>query len=499
MLTQDDVIYFVVTDRFCDGDPGNNRDVDLTNPRAYHGGDFAGIVKKIPYLKNLGITTLWITPVYRNIPPLKNGHCGYHGYWPLDFDSVDPHLYTPKPGVPEGSRIYLKELADELHANGIKLILDMVVNHTGYAHPGLRDDPSTPFRTTWFNAEYLVSDEEGRMWGLPDIDQDNPEVIDYFIRSILDWIAETGIDCVRMDTVKHVEKAFWYAYKTYVKGKYPEVSLLGEVLESDIDRLSEYQRHFAFDSLFDFPLQFAMHDIFVSDLGFTRVAQPRLSPQEFPGLLDRDSHYTNHNRLVTLLDNHDLPKRFVTEIMDRHSGDRDLSVKILRLALTFLLTTRGIPQIYYGTEIALEGRSDPDNRRDMPWEVFGDGLEPLPAHTVEAGTFEYLKGLIAFRKAHDAVKYGSLNTLYSDNFIYVYLREFRDDLVIVALNNGYEAMPEPLSVHVGHNMRLSPSVRGALMNARLKNALPGGEDIVVTDGVLNILLGGKEGVVLSIE
>jgi alpha-amylase len=116
MLTQDDIIYFVVTDRFANGDHDNDADVDPSNPHGYHGGDFMGIVERIPYLQNLGVTALWITPVFEQIHLPEYGKWGYHGYWPLDFEKVDPHLYRPKPGIPTGSKRYLKDLVDQLHA-----------------------------------------------------------------------------------------------------------------------------------------------------------------------------------------------------------------------------------------------------------------------------------------------------------------------------------------------------------------------------------------------
>src|SRR4030043_816839 len=434
MLTQGDIVYFVLTDRFCDGDPDNNIDVDKGNPFAYHGGDFQGIIKRIPYLKNLGITALWISPVYINTHMPEKGMWGYHGYWPLDFERVDPHLYTKQDGIPKGNKQYVKQLVDILHDNGIKVILDMVVNHTGYNHPGLTGSSDTTIKPHWYNPAYIQSVEEGRIQGLPDIDQDNMEVVDYFINQTIEWIEQTGIDCIRMDTAKHVGRAFWYHFKTYVKGKYHNVSLLGEVLEWDIDRISEFQKHYAFDFLFDFPLQQAMIDVFIHDNSLLTFVCPHLSAHETHGILDKDTHYTNHNRLVTLFDNHDLPKRFISHIVDRYSLDRDYVARVYKLALTFLMTTRGVPQVFYGNEIALEGYADPDNRRDMPWEIFDENLEPKAEYPLQKDVFQHTKKLIRIRKENDALSYGSLTTLYIDTFIYAYLREFRDNIIVVVIN-----------------------------------------------------------------
>ena len=152
-LTQQDIIYFILTDRFYgkpNPKPDLRKDTDKNNPGFFHGGNIDGIIEKIPYLKKLGITVLWITPVYlqMNLP----GNKGYHGYWALDFNQVDPHFYVDNGKHPAGSKLYVKDLADALHAEGIKLMLDMVVNHTGYDHPGLTgSNPNpTPIRSKWF-------------------------------------------------------------------------------------------------------------------------------------------------------------------------------------------------------------------------------------------------------------------------------------------------------------------------------------------------------------
>ena len=491
MLSQNDIIYFILTDRFYDGDAGNNTDVDLNNPCAYHGGDFSGIIKKIPYLRDLGITALWITPVYENTNLPQKNCWGYHGYWPKDFEKIDAHLYTPIAGIPEGSKQYLKMLADALHENGIKLILDMVVNHVGYNHPVFRQEKGTRIKETWFNKPGLLTDEEVFLAGLPDLDQHNMEVADYFINITLDWIEETGIDCIRMDTVKNVEHIFWYYFKTYVKGKYPDVSLLGEVLVTDIDQLSQFQQHFAFDSLFDFPLQKAMTEIFIGDSSFNILARPGLYDDEIPGILNKDNVYTNHNRLVTLLDNHDLPMRFISGILSRYGNDRRTALAVYKMSLTFMMTTRGIPQIFYGNEIGMEGLSDPDNRRDMPWSIFGADQTPMEKYGFEREIYLHMKSLIAFRKGNQALCWGSLVTLYADQYIYAYLREFRGNVVIVAMNNGHDPMGEPLTIDIGDNNNIPQRVKDIIESKSLPDFLGASGSISVNNARFAVKLGGK--------
>lgn len=497
MITQDDLIYFVVTDRFRDGDSNNNTGVDRQNPRKFHGGDFAGLEEKIPYFKKLGITALWITPVYLNITDFFDS-AGYHGYWAIDFERVDPHLYTADPALAEHSRAYLKKLVDTMHGAGIKVILDMVVNHTGYHSPDYDAWPHKRFESHHFNrGEGTV---EGELSGLPDLDHDQPDVADYFVQNILDWIEDTGIDAIRMDTVKHVEDAFWYLFKSQVKTRHPHITLIGEVLDWHPDTIARYQQQHDFDTLFDFPLCGTLKGCLVWDQPMTNLARPRLHPDEPKGRLDQDKVYTNANRLVTLLDNHDLDRRIYTEILDRVGHwDRDLAVRILQLCLTVLLTTRGIPQIYYGTEIGLEGGRDPDNRRDMPWDIFTASHRPAAAHKEARALFDHFCALARIRKENPAIRYGYLLTLYVDRFIYVYLREFRGNLVLVALNNGRGPMQWPLPIELVGNGNIPSRIKAMLTEGFVLTALIGSEsNLQVNGGKVEIQLKGKTAAVYGL-
>ncbi|HSI20699.1 MAG TPA: alpha-amylase family glycosyl hydrolase [Verrucomicrobiae bacterium] len=493
MLTQDDIIYFIVTDRFANGDHENDFDVDTNSWDEYHGGDFAGIEDRIPYLQSLGVTALWITPVYQQIFPdahHRDFHgAPYHGYWPYNFEKVDPHLYSPKPGIEEGSKRYLKDLVDQLHAAGIKVILDMVVNHTGYDHPATTNAEWGAIKPHWFNTprgEQEVGDIGSWLNSLPDLKQDEPEVADYFTRVIADWIEETGVDCIRMDTAKHVESLFWQYYKTTVTSKFPTTTLLGEVLEYDIDKISAYQQHFAFNSLFDFPLQNAIQRIFINGESLQQISSPFSGlNQQGSGILNQDTHYTNHNVLVTLLDNHDLGARFFTRALDKSQGDREWALYTLKLALTFLLTTRGIPQIYYGTELALEGGDYHYNRPDMPWHLLKDGLSP-EKDTEAASAHGLVKHLIKLRKESEALRYGEQITLYVGDRQYVYLRKYRDDWAIVVLNLDENDMQFPLTIDIANNPQLPPQLRAMMMAQQYRDALGVFPDGTITDGALHL-------------
>ncbi|MBZ4665961.1 alpha-amylase family glycosyl hydrolase [Mahella sp.] len=215
------VIYFIMTDRFYNGDTTNDMDANPSDPKAYHGGDLQGIIDKLDYIKDLGATAIWITPV------VDNEEGGYHGYWAYDFERVDEHL---------GDTAKLKELTDKAHDKDIKVILDMVFNHTGYNSPWLSD----PAKSDWFNEKMDIVNynnqeevEKGWLSGLPDLNQSNPDVEKYLIDMAMSWIDETGIDGFRLDTVRHVPKEFWTKLSQTIKQKYPDFFLLGEVWVND--------------------------------------------------------------------------------------------------------------------------------------------------------------------------------------------------------------------------------------------------------------------------
>lgn len=507
-INQNDIIYFILTDRFYGVENTNVTDINKAKNTTYHGGNFDGIVEKIPYLKKLGITALWITPVYLQVPPVDEPgkeeklNYSYHGYWPLDFNQVDPHLYADSKKHPEGSKIYLKELVDKLHENGIKLILDMVVNHTGYDHPGTfgSEKNPTPIRPAWFNKKGLSSNDDaikGELSSLPDMDLDNPDVVYYHINTILSWIEETGVDAIRMDTVRHVEKAFWNYYKTMVKGKYTDVSLIGEVLVFDTKSISEYQKHFAFDSLFDFPLQKAICDTFIYDGSLVELVSPYNSGY---GILESDNVYTNQNKLVTLLDNHDLSARFASWANMKYGNNfkTPASVNTIKLALSFLFTVRGIPQIYYGTEIGMEGLYDPDNRKDFEWEKFDQNYNVKDEFVFEKEIFEHTCKLIKIKKENEALYCGNLICIYVDTFVIVYLRYFKENIVVVVINNGNMDMPNPIEIRLNDNNSLPAIIKEKISNENF-SCLISDKKVKANNGMISVQLKGKDCVVLKNE
>lgn len=446
-----DVIYLVMPDRFADGDPANNDPAkskglyDRANPRAYHGGDLEGIRRKLPYLKQLGVTAVWYTPVFDNTDvadsasfrPGERFHTAYHGYHARDFYGVEERF---------GDMAALRRLTDEAHALGIKVIMDQVENHAGPFHPWV-DDPPTP---TWLNgtkanhlpnnwqvwtladpyANPAVRDSTLKGWFagiLPDLNQDDPELARYLIQNTLWWIGVTGVDGIRQDTWPYAPRTFWAQWMAAIKREFPTVRVVGEMWDGDPALLAFFEGgrtgwdgvDDAVDHLFDFPLAFPTRRAFASGGPVREVAM----------MLARDRLYQRPQDLVTFLSNHDVA-RFMSE--------PDATIEGLLLGFTFQLTARGIPMIYYGDEIALRGGNDPDNRRDFPGGFPGD---PKDAFT-EAGrtpeqqrVFAHVQTLLRLRAERAELRSGPTEHLLVDPQLFAYRR----GRTVVVLNNGTTA------------------------------------------------------------
>ena len=488
-VTQDDIIYFVMTDRFF----GRlKRTVDASDT-SIHGGTLDGIIEKLDYLIELGVTTIWVTPVYENID--RHGTTEpYHYYWPRRFDSIDRRLLDGTQLPASTDMATFGTFVDQCEAKGMKVVLDMVVNHAGYGARG-QFDPS------WFNVNG-VGEIKGELAGLPDFNHDNPEVVDYFIKNIEEWITRGKVSNIRMDTVKHVEPKFWYYFKSQLRGQYPGTCLIGEVLvegKEDIGKLLEYQNYHDFNSIFDFPLCTALRQTLIYDESLRYwIARPRLNPDEPLGVLDDDNPskggYRNANGLVTLVDNHDLQRRIMSHARTKHPGDGnglEWAIRVTKLCLGALFTIRGIPQIYYGTEVGLEGwkaADDRDLRRDFPWHVIGPDNHPLPQYRKEQAIYEWTRDLIRLRKQNAALKYGTTITLWSDELVYAFLRIATDDVTFVIINNGYDKMPIPIRLDL--NPSVIPQRVVSMIAAGLRHWRTG-QPLTVQDGKVVVGVDGK--------
>ena len=436
-FSNDDFVYLAMPDRFANGDPANDNPqrspglTDRNEPRRYHGGDLAGIAARLPYLRDLGVTALWLNPWYDNtdVPNEVQAVDGkpiadYHGYGATGFYAVEEHF---------GDLASLRDLVEKAHAAGIKVIQDQVANHTGPQHPWAQDPP-TP---TWLHGTPKAHlDETWQTWTpadphagpglrretldgwfvnvLPDINQDDPEAARYVIQNTLWWVGVLGLDGIRQDTWPYVPRAFWRDWNAAIRAEFPLVRVVGEMWDGNPALVAFFQGGRAgFDgidtgvfSLFDFPLYYKIRDAFIAKKPLKELAMA----------LSYDRLYPAADNLVTFLGNHDVP---------RFMGEKDATVAGLRRAYTFLMTTRGIPMVYYGDEIGMPGGADPDNRRDFPGGFPGDGRDAFTAAgrtADENAVFDHLKNLARLRAATPALRRGRLVNLLAADDAYVYAR-----------------------------------------------------------------------------
>jgi glycosidase len=502
-FSPDDVIYLIMPDRFANGDASNDDPAishglyDRQKARYYHGGDFQGIIDRLPYLKDLGVTALWLTPWYDNVNHLNEREkydgqaiTDYHGYGAVDFYGVEEHF---------GDLATLQKLVDAAHALGMKVIQDEVANHTGPYHPWVTDSP-TP---TWFNGTaekhlantwqiWTLADphaipalQKSTLEGwfiniLPDLNQNDPEVERYLIQNTLWWIAATGIDGVRQDTLPYVPRAFWHGWIQAIKREYPRFRVVGEMWDEDPSLVSFFQGGKArfdgvdsgVDALFDFPLYAAVRRVFTH----------KAPAEELAKVLAHDRLYQDANLLVTFLGLHDTA-RFMNE-----SG---ATADDAKLAFTFLMTARGIPMVYYGDEIGMRGGGDPDNRRDFPGGWREDARNAFQAEgrtPEEQAVFEHVRRLTALRNKLAPLRRGAMIDLVVNERVYAFARVVGNAAVLVVFNLGTE--------------KAAPSIKSAVLklpaDVVLRDELGAAPDARAQAGRITVELPAHSAAVYSI-
>lgn len=450
-ITADDIIYLIMPDRFADGDQSNNAPPDASatandrkNPRAFHGGDLRGIINHLQYFKELGITALWLTPWYDNwngVNACDKPWCPntyYHGYHAIDYYAVEDRF---------GDMATLRELVNKAHGLGLKVIQDQVANHVGSQHPWIKDPPladwfhGTLDRHTLnrFQNSTLLSPHANQAevrntldgWfsdDLPDMNQEQPEVARYEIQNALWWVGMTGVDGIRQDTIQYLPRSFIRDLSNSLDREYPKMWMVGEVFDRDAPQTAFFiGGHVGWDgidtkldSVFDFAVWNA------SLLAFTN----KLPMRALRDQLKYDALYPDASKVTMLINNHDTPRFLSLE---------GASIEGAMMHMAFTISVRGIPQLYYGEELAMEGKDDPDNRRDFPGGFPGD---PRSAFTTSGRTateqrmFEWTRTWLRFRAEHSAIRSGGLIDLFYDDDSYAFARQDRSETVVIAFNRA---------------------------------------------------------------
>jgi len=484
-------IYQVITDRFYDGDPTSddadgNYDPAGHRGNSVHGGDFAGLEEKLDYIKSLGATAIWISPVVLNV------HGEFHGYAALDFYKVDPHW---------GTLADLQHFVQAAHARGLLVIDDIVVNHTGdliystdpgwpnfkyppdgynlqFRHPGRQFappfnlSPANPAITNLFHNYGYIQDFNdktqlvlGELSGLNDLKTESPYVREQMIKIYEYWIKTAGFDAFRIDTVKHVEMGFWQQWSPAIHSFAASLGktnffMFGEVPDDSESFCGSYTGTmgggpFKLDSVLDYTLYFKINSVFARASGNTEKLFDHFNA------VDADYDPASQNQLVTFLDNHDQP-RFMS-LPGATTGR-------LKVALVFLYTSRGIPSLYYGTEQGFNGAKDPWDREDMFAGQFEWGPSLGDNFNMTHPLYQLVARLNNFRRLYPELQTGAQTNLWSDAHgpgLCAYTRTLAGQQALIVFNTATanQVLPAMQTIYPG--------------GTRLQNLLDENEDVMV--------------------
>lgn len=433
-----ETIYFLVVDRFFDGDPDNSQgpNPDLYDPEGkdwgkYWGGDLQGIIDKLDYLKNMGVTAIWLTPLFEQVEALFVNNAAIHGYWTKDFKRINPRFIgkDENPSLnktQEARNTTFDRLITELHKRNMKLILDIVCNHSNPDFSGkkgeLYDDgvkiaDFNDDKDNWYHHYGQITNWEDdwqiqnmELAGLATFNENNNDYRNYIKAAIKQWL-DRGVDALRVDTVKHMPIWFWQEFTGDMYMHRPDVFIFGEWIYSSPhdDRSVEFANESGM-TILDFGLCIAIRAALAqgAESGF----------HEIQAIFDMDYRYKGSTELITFIDNHDMP-RFQSLNPDPN---------MLLVAMTLIMTCRGIPCIYYGTEQYLHddtnGGNDPYNRPMMTqWDT-------------DTEIYRLVRLLSGLRRLNPAVGMGGHWQRYLTPDVYCYVRRYLNNVCFVALNRG---------------------------------------------------------------
>ena len=473
-FSSSDVIYLITPDRFANGDYTNDinstlveKEVDRSKLYARHGGDIQGIIDRLDYIKMMGYTAIWNMPLLENDQKEQS----YHGYSITNHYKIDPRF---------GTNEKFKELCTEAKKRGIKIIADVVLNHIGSGHFWMKD---TPFKN-WINhgTEFISTNHRREShqdphrssadnksmtegWfvpSMPDLNQNNPFLAKYIIQNTIWWIEYAGLGGLRIDTYPYSEKSFSNAWNKAITTEYPHFNLVGEEWSVNPVIPSYWQKgktnpdgfQSELPSVMDFPLQNAIYE------GLTEPETWNQGLTKIYSVLASDLVYSNPNNLVIFLDNHDM-SRFFTQVKENKS--------LFKMGLSLIATLRGIPQIYYGTELNFANPKSTEHgeiRADFLGGWTSDVKDAVSGQQLnedEKNTQNYVAKLLNWRKGNEAVKKGKMMHFAPNDGIYTYFRYTEKSKVMVILNKNTQ------------ERKVDPHLYQEILpvNAKLKNVITG--------------------------
>lgn len=441
-INQSDLIYLVFPDRFSNGNPKNDvvpgmqeNSINRDSMFLRHGGDIQGVINHLDYIKNLGFTSLWLNPVQENNQPKES----YHGYAITDHYKIDPRF---------GSMQDYLNLSNTSHQNGLKLIMDIIPNHCGNQHYMIKDLPFKDWVHNWdkftrtsYRAATIMDPHASNYdknifsnaWfdkHMPDLNQKNPYLRKYFIQNCIWWVEQANLDGFRIDTYAYPDEDFMVEWCKAIYKEYPNIGVFGEIWDHSVPIQSYFTQKAKIAGIenppgvTDFMLNFALFDALTKDFGWTEGVS------RLYYVLAQDYLYSKPENNAVFLDNHDISRAFSMLNED---------IDLMKMAIGFLMTTRGIPVVYYGTEILMKNYANPDGkvREDFPGGWQGDKQDKFQIggrNEKENDFINYFSAIANYRKTSEPLTKGSLIQFVPEKGVYVYARKYGNKKVLVIMN-----------------------------------------------------------------
>ena len=491
-FTNADVLYMLMPDRFADGNPANNQIAgmeayrnDRSQPSLRHGGDIEGIRQHLDYFTGLGVTALWFTPVLENNSPDSHNVSTYHGYATTNYYKVDPRF---------GTNEEYRRLIDEAHSRGLKVVMDMIFNHCGDYHPWLRDMPShdwfnqPDYKNNYLQTSYKLTPvmdpyaseidlkETVEGWfvrSMPDLNHHNVHVMNYLIQNSIWWIETAGIDGIRMDTYPYAYADAMARWMKRLDTEYPNFNTVGETWVENPAYTAAWQKGNKM-GLPESYLKTVMDFTFYEKMDSARHEETDAWWRGYNRVYNSlclDYLYPNPDRVMAFIENHDTDRYL-------HNGQDTQSLK---QALALLLTIKRIPQLYYGTEVLMNGTkevTDGNVRKDFPGGFPGDAQNAFSAEgrtPAQNDMFNWLSALLHWRQGNDVIIKGKMTQFIPKDGIYVIARTHKGRHAMTIINGTDQ--PREMNLE---------RYREVIGGATVARDVPTGQTVSLTEGVLTL-------------